>query len=191
MRSPTIPPKARQALWFVFNAGAPVIALSAVVLVPVLTGATLPSGTLAAPQVTSSAPDATAGAVSPIRVSRLLGSAVFGPDRKLVGTVNDVLLDKGGIITAVTLDIGAFLGVHIRTVAVPIDRLRLVSATEVSASVVPSPSVASRADDEGSATIMEDLMSGSGRAWQVGAVDHIEVRLTRKELTNLPSYARD
>jgi sporulation protein YlmC with PRC-barrel domain len=168
MRTFLVPSKARQTLWVVLSAGAPVIVLSAVVLVPVLAGAACSPGASEASQVTSSPrPNATGG--SPVRVSRLLGSAVFGLDCKLVGTVNDVLLDQGGTITAITLDIGAFLGVHTRTVVVSINRLRLVSATEVATSVVPGPSFASGADDEGSATIMENLMSGRERAWQVGA----------------------
>lgn len=189
MRSFSVSPTAQRVLWFLFNVGAPVVVLSAVVLLPILTGATNPSGSSASPQTGSALSDADAGALRPIRISRLLNSAVSGPDRKLVGTVRDVLLDHGGNITAVTMDVGAFLGVHTRTVAIPIDKLRLVSGAEVPASPAPSPSAAPGTDVDGSATIMEDLMSGNGRAWQVGAADHIEVGLTRKELKQLPSYA--
>lgn len=44
-----------------------------------------------------------------------------------VGEINDVLMDRNGDVTAILVDIGGFLGIGEKTVAVQMDRLQLVS----------------------------------------------------------------
>ena len=190
MRTFRIPSTARQVLWFVFNAGAPVIVLSAVVLVPILTGVACPSGASASTRAAAqSGADGPAGYLGPTRLSRILGSTAYAADHKRIGTVDDVLLDTKGRVTAVTLSVGAFLGVHTRTLAVPIENVRLVSRTDAPDRPDPSAALAGISDD--GSTLMEELMSRSERAWLPNAVDHIEVSFTWKELEGFPSYTSD
>ncbi|RZJ81910.1 MAG: PRC-barrel domain containing protein, partial [Brevundimonas sp.] len=124
-----------------------------------------------------------------IRVSKLVGSMVFGPQGQRVGTVDDVLVDASGRVVAVTLDVGAFLGVATRTVAVPMALLRLVPAAEA-AHRTPPPAPTAPAG-ESAAGLLEDLMTRRAPRWQAGPADHVEVSLSRQDLAGLPAYAGD
>jgi hypothetical protein len=57
-----------------------------------------------------------------------LGRDVHGPDGRDVAEVEDVLVDAGGSVVAVVLDVGGFLGLGERHVAVPLDALRPAEA---------------------------------------------------------------
>lgn len=132
---------------------------------------------------------ATSGESALMPISRLLGSAVTGADRRRVGTVADVFLDRDGRIAAVTLDVGAFLGVPTRTVAVPANLLRFGAAGEAPSPATAAGPVQPPGEEGRLAGVMEDLMSGNGRGWQAASGDHISVNLTRPEVADLPSFA--
>ena len=130
---------------------------------------------------------ATAADTGRIRVSRLVGSMVCGPHGQRVGTVDDVLVDASGHVVAVTLDVGAFLGVATRTVAVPMALLRLVPASEAAHRTTPPAPTAPAG--ESTAGLLEDLMTRTPPRWQAGPADHVEVSLSRRDLAGLPAYA--
>ncbi|AWN43209.1 PRC-barrel domain-containing protein [Methylobacterium durans] len=56
------------------------------------------------------------------KASTLIGLGVIGQDHVKVGKIEDVLVDRGGRIQAVILDVGGFLGIGTKRVAVPFDR---------------------------------------------------------------------
>lgn len=81
------------------------------------------------------APDATE-----IRASEFIGKSIYatdsdaaeenagiGTDWEDIGEVSDVILTREGQVAAVLVDIGGFLGIGARTVAVEMDAVRLVS----------------------------------------------------------------
>ena len=53
-----------------------------------------------------------------------LGQDIYGPNGQDVAEIEDVLIDDGGKVAAVILDVGGFLGLGERQVAVPLNMLR-------------------------------------------------------------------
>jgi len=53
-----------------------------------------------------------------IRASKMIGSAVYDVQNRKIGSVNDVILNKDGKIDAVVIDVGSFLGMGGKNVAV-------------------------------------------------------------------------
>jgi sporulation protein YlmC with PRC-barrel domain len=54
-----------------------------------------------------------------IRASKMIGSAVYDVQNRKIGSVADVILNKDGKIDAVVVDVGSFLGMGGKYVAVP------------------------------------------------------------------------
>lgn len=53
-----------------------------------------------------------------IRASKMIGSAVYDVHNRKIGHVKDLVLDRGGQVASVVVDVGAFLGVGGKYVAV-------------------------------------------------------------------------
>ena len=54
-----------------------------------------------------------------IRASKMIGSAVYDVQNRKIGSVDDVILNKAGKVDAVVIDVGSFLGMGGKDVAVP------------------------------------------------------------------------
>jgi sporulation protein YlmC with PRC-barrel domain len=54
-----------------------------------------------------------------IRASKMIGSAVYDVQNRKVGHVKDLVLDRDGQVASVVVDVGAFLGMGGKYVAVP------------------------------------------------------------------------
>jgi sporulation protein YlmC with PRC-barrel domain len=59
-----------------------------------------------------------------MRASKILGSAVYDVQNRNIGSVKDLVLDKSGTVDAVVLDVGSFLGMGGKYVAVPISDIK-------------------------------------------------------------------
>ena len=59
--------------------------------------------------------------------SKLVGLAVYNSNDESLGSINDLLTDKGGNIKAVVVGVGGFLGVGEHLVAVPFDKIKFVN----------------------------------------------------------------
>ena len=53
-----------------------------------------------------------------IRASKMVGSAVYDVQNRKIGSVDDVILNKNGKVDAVVIDVGSFLGMGGKDVAV-------------------------------------------------------------------------
>lgn len=71
----------------------------------------------AAPQLTPVTQD--------VSVSNLIGSAVYGSNDKSLGTIGDVIMDATGQIQAVVVDVGGFLGIGQKPVAMQFDQMQM------------------------------------------------------------------
>lgn len=60
-----------------------------------------------------------------ISANDLIGATVYSAENDNVGSVNDVLLAEDGTIEAVVLDIGGFLGIGVKPVAISFDGLSI------------------------------------------------------------------
>jgi len=54
-----------------------------------------------------------------IRASKMIGSAVYDAHNRNIGSVKDLVLDRDGRVSAAVVDVGAFLGMGGKYVAVP------------------------------------------------------------------------
>ncbi|MFZ2008238.1 MAG: PRC-barrel domain-containing protein [Stellaceae bacterium] len=59
-----------------------------------------------------------------LRASQLIGSTVYDVQNQNIGSVKDIVLDRDGKVSAVVIDIGAFLGVGGKKVAVALNDLK-------------------------------------------------------------------
>lgn len=59
-----------------------------------------------------------------LRASEVIGSTVYDVQNRNVGSVKDIVLDRDGKVSAVVIDVGAFLGVGGKNVAVALDDLK-------------------------------------------------------------------
>ena len=61
------------------------------------------------------------------RASKVVGLSVYNDNNEKLGSINDLLMDKGGNIKAVVLGVGGFLGMGEHLVAVPLDKVKFSS----------------------------------------------------------------
>src|SRR3954470_12379396 len=80
------------------------------------------SGTAAAPAGKVSATHVQPGQ---IRATQMDGSTVYDSQNQKVGDIKDIILDKDGKVAAVVLDVGAFLGIGGKYVAVGMNDLKI------------------------------------------------------------------
>jgi sporulation protein YlmC with PRC-barrel domain len=55
-----------------------------------------------------------------VRASKMIGSTVYDVQNRNIGKVSDLVLNKNGTVDAVVLDVGSFLGMGGKYVAVPL-----------------------------------------------------------------------
>jgi sporulation protein YlmC with PRC-barrel domain len=79
------------------------------------------------------APNGAAAATNPtgtqiqndqIRASKMLGSTVYDLQNRDIGSVKDLIIDKDGRVAAAVIDVGTFLGMGGKYVAVPLDAIK-------------------------------------------------------------------
>jgi sporulation protein YlmC with PRC-barrel domain len=58
------------------------------------------------------------------RASKVVGLSVYNDKNESVGSINDLLTDKNGKVTAVVIGVGGFLGVGEHLVAVPFEKVK-------------------------------------------------------------------
>jgi len=59
-----------------------------------------------------------------IRASKMIGSTVYDVQNRSIGSVKDIVLAKNGTVDAVVVDVGSFLGMGGKYVAVPISDIK-------------------------------------------------------------------
>lgn len=104
--------------------------------------ATAPAGTATAPAGTATAPAATvatapagqttaagtAGLVpaGELTADNLIGTTVYGPGEESIGNVGDIALTDDGQVEAIIIDVGGFLGIGAKPVAVSLENLEVL-----------------------------------------------------------------
>lgn len=75
-----------------------------------------------APQARAAAGTVVQGQIQPdqIRASKMIGSAVYDVQNRKIGHVKDLVLDRDGQVASVVVDVGAFLGMGGKYVAVSV-----------------------------------------------------------------------
>jgi sporulation protein YlmC with PRC-barrel domain len=85
------------------------------------------SPSTSATSASSSATHVTATQLQPgqIRATQMDGATVYDTQNQKVGDVKDIILDRDGKVAAVVLDVGAFLGIGRKYVAVSMNDLKI------------------------------------------------------------------
>jgi|GEM_PF-891732 len=65
----------------------------------------------------------------------LVGETVYGADQEVVGEIDDVVMTAGGKVESVLVDVGGFLGIGAKRVAIPVASLEVQGGTVVAASL--------------------------------------------------------
>jgi hypothetical protein len=101
-----------------------------VLLVPLVVALFLPDAA-AAQEDTPNAGDAMSTRVfaAPFTANELIGEGVVNGAGEDVATIADLLLDENGTLRQVVLDVGGFLGIASKPVAIDVNRLTLPEGT--------------------------------------------------------------
>ena len=75
-----------------------------------------------------------------LRISKLIGSAVYNDQNEKVGTLDDLIMKDGNRIVMAVVSVGGFLGIGNKLVAVPYDQLHLETNKDQTKVTVPSAS---------------------------------------------------
>ena len=57
--------------------------------------------------------------------TEIVGRELYGANNEQIGDIEDVVMSEGGEVEAVLTDVGGFLGIGAKRVAVPIDQLQM------------------------------------------------------------------
>ena len=122
------------------------------------------------------------------RASKLVGLSVYNEKNESVGSINDMLTDKNGKITAVVIGVGGFLGVGEHLVAVPFEKVKF--STEPVAYTGASNAPASGA---GGTTTRPGTTTGAATAPAASKPnpwwpDHAIFNATKEELKAMPEF---
>jgi sporulation protein YlmC with PRC-barrel domain len=83
-----------------------------------------PTATTDSAKTTAAATDTSSSFQGNWRTSKLAGLSVYNDNNESIGSINDLLMEKGGNIKAVVIGVGGFLGVGERLVAVPFEKVK-------------------------------------------------------------------
>ena len=118
------------------------------------------------------------------RASKLVGLSVYNEKNESVGSINDMLTDKNGKITAVVIGVGGFLGVGEHLVAVPFEKVKFSTEPVVytGASNAPAGARPNSTTTTGAATA--PAASKPNPWWP----DHAIFKATKDELKAMPEF---
>jgi sporulation protein YlmC with PRC-barrel domain len=131
------------------------------------------------------------------RTSKVVGLSVYNDENQSIGSINDLLMDKGGNMKAAVISVGGFLGVGAHLVVVPYDKVKFVNEP------VPSTGTASAgssAGSSGSSTTTTGAASGTTSSAPASSSsapaakvnpwypDHAVYNATKDELKAMPEF---
>ena len=124
------------------------------------------------------------------RASKVVGLNVYNDKNENIGSINDLLMDKGGSIKAAVISVGGFLGMGSRLVALPYEKIKF--STEpiayTGASNAPPAGTkppASSTTTGSAANPPASTASSKPNPWYP---DHAMYNATKDELKNMPEF---
>lgn len=120
------------------------------------------------------------------RASKLMGVDIYGPDKKKVGDVTEVLFDKTGKVEMVTVGVGGFLGLGAKDVAVPFDQVTWSDEPMAAAAPAPAPSGGSGSMSGGGSASAPPAAAPAPRGPMMYP-DHGVINMTKEQLTSAPA----
>jgi sporulation protein YlmC with PRC-barrel domain len=123
------------------------------------------------------------------RASKLAGVAIYGTDKKSVGKIADIIVDKTGAAKLAVISVGGILGIGAKNVAVPFNTIEWNDVPIVPAPVAPAPAT-SDATGAKPATPMTAAAPEAAPATPsiLDYPDHGTVNLTMDQLKSAPDF---
>lgn len=119
------------------------------------------------------------------RATKLSGVAIYGTDKKKIGSINDVLVGHDGKAQYIVLAIGGFLGIGQKSVAVPFDAITFTDKP-----LEPEPAPAAPA--AGAPTAPGGMGASTAAAPPppppIAYPDHGTLSTTKEELQKAPDF---
>ena len=147
--------------------------------------ATTDSATTAAPAAASD----TSSFKGNWRSSKLVGLNVYNDSNESLGSINDLLTEKGGNIKAVVIGVGGFLGVGEHLVAVPLDKVKFVDEpiayTGASTSAPATGGARPSTNTTTTGAAMTTTAAPKKNPWYP---DHATFNANKDELTAMPEF---
>jgi sporulation protein YlmC with PRC-barrel domain len=123
------------------------------------------------------------------RASKVVGLNVYNAQNENVGSINDLLVDKGGNIKAAVISVGGFLGMGARLVAVPFDKMKFssepVAYTGVSSNAPGAPGAKPPSTTTTGSTSGSPAAASKPNPWYP---DHAVFDATKDQLTTMPEF---
>ena len=126
------------------------------------------------------------------RASKLVGLSVYNEKNESVGSINDMLTDKNGKITAVVIGVGGFLGVGEHLVAIPFEKVKFSTEPVVYTGAANAPGGgaggAGGARPGGSSTTTGAASTAPAAKPNPWWPDHAIFNATKDELKAMPEF---
>jgi len=124
------------------------------------------------------------------RASKMGGLSVYNDKNESIGSINDLLTDKGGNIKAVVIGVGGFLGVGEHLVAVPFDKIKFVSEPVAYTGAANAPAGGSRPSTTTTGAANTNTAPAANQAkpnpWYP---DHAVYNASKDELKAMPEFS--
>jgi hypothetical protein len=124
------------------------------------------------------------------RASKMTGLKVYNDANENIGSINDLLMEKGGTVKIAVIGVGGFLGMGEHLVAVPYEKLKFVDQAVASTSTTSPPGGGAKSTTTTGAATGTDktsssTSSSSSSKWYP---DHAVFNATKDELKNMPEF---
>jgi sporulation protein YlmC with PRC-barrel domain len=136
-------------------------------------------------QTSSDLPFVKDQAVDQWRASKLVGLGVVGAEQKNIGSIEDVLIDHGGVARTVVIGVGGFLGIGEKEVAVPFKTIHWRTAPQMVAETPPMAAPPATGDAAAPPTIKTDPAATEASQ---GDPDVAILDMTKEQLRNAPEF---
>jgi len=123
------------------------------------------------------------------RASKVVGLNVYNNENQSIGSINDLLMDKGGAIKAAVISVGGFLGVGAHLVAVPYEKLKFVNEpvpyTGVASTATPTSGSSRPSSTTTTGAATTSAPPAKANPWYP---DHAVYNATKDELKAMPEF---
>jgi sporulation protein YlmC with PRC-barrel domain len=123
------------------------------------------------------------------RTSKVVGLNVYNDQNESIGSINDLLMDKGGNVKAAVISVGGFLGVGSHLVAVPYEKVKFVNEPVAYTGAANTAAPAAGGSRPSSTTTTGAATTSAPPAkanpWYP---DHVVYNATKDELKAMPEF---
>jgi sporulation protein YlmC with PRC-barrel domain len=124
------------------------------------------------------------------RASKMAGLKIYNDANENIGSINDLLMDKGGAIKIAVIGVGGFLGMGEHLVAVPYEKLKFVNEAVAYSGAGTAPggpgTMSKSTTTTGAATGTDKTATASsGSKWYP---DHAVFNASKDDLKKMPEF---